>query len=71
MKNLELTQEERARITDSKHKIQSANSTLAHVDPQKIPALDEIQDCLESADETLRDVLGGRTERPESGRKKS
>jgi hypothetical protein len=53
----ELTQEERARITDSTHKIQSANDSLAHVDPAKIPAIEEIQECLENADKTLRGVL--------------
>ena len=54
---MELTQEERARITDSTHKIQSANDSLAHVDPAKIPAIEEIQECLENADKTLRGVL--------------
>jgi hypothetical protein len=59
VKNLELTQEDRARIADSKHKIQSVTNNLHHVDPGKIPGLDEIQDCLESADETLKGVLRG------------
>jgi hypothetical protein len=54
---MNLTQEERARITDSSHKIQSANDSLAHVDPAKIPDLDGIQECLENADQTLRGVL--------------
>ena len=54
---MELTQEDKARITDSTHKIQSANDTLAHVDPNKIPELDGIQECLENADKTLRGVL--------------
>jgi hypothetical protein len=60
---LELTQEERARITDSAHKIQSANGSLARVDPTKIPEIDEIQDCLENADKTLRGVLRSPQER--------
>ena len=54
---MNLTQEEKARITDSTHKIQSANHSLAHVDPEKIPGIDGIQECLESADKTLRGVL--------------
>lgn len=54
---MELTQEERARITDSTHKIQSVNESLAHVDPRKIPHIDGIQECLEHADKTLRGVL--------------
>jgi hypothetical protein len=54
---MELTQEERARIKDSTHKIQSANATLAHVDPAKIPEIEEIQECLEGSDKALRRVL--------------
>lgn len=54
---MELTQEERARITDSTHKIQSANDSLAHVDPKKIPDVAGIHECLENADKTLRGVL--------------
>lgn len=41
-----LTQEERARITDSKNKIQSVADSLTHVDPRKIPRFDEIEECL-------------------------
>ena len=55
---MELTQEERARLNDSKHKIQSVAETLAHVDPRKVPDYDEIRDCLESADNSLRGALG-------------
>lgn len=54
---MDLTQEERARITDSTHKIQSANDSLAHIDPRKIPDIADIQECLENADKTLRGVL--------------
>jgi hypothetical protein len=54
---MNLTREERARITDSTHNIQSANDSLAHVDPKKIPDLNAIQECLENADNTLRGVL--------------
>jgi hypothetical protein len=57
MHPVQLTQEERARITDSTHKIQSANDSLTHVDPKKIPDIDGIQECLENADKTLRGVL--------------
>jgi hypothetical protein len=61
---MELTQEERARITDSTHKIQSVNESLAHVDPKKIPHLDGIHECLENADKTLRGVLRSRQNKP-------
>jgi hypothetical protein len=42
---VDLTPEERARITDSKHKIQSVADSLTHVDPQKIPGFDEIEEA--------------------------
>jgi hypothetical protein len=54
---LELTQEERARITDTTHKIQSAEEALTPIDPRKIPGLAEIRSCLHDADKTLRGVL--------------
>ena len=41
---MQLTQEERARIKDSTHKIQSVNASLEHVDPAKIPEIEQIQD---------------------------
>ena len=55
MKNL--TKEERERLADSKHNIQAATAALSQVDPQKIPKVEEIEECLESADKTLRGVL--------------
>jgi hypothetical protein len=50
----ELTQEELARITDTAHKIQSAERALTPIDSRKIPGLDEIRLCLQNADKTLR-----------------
>jgi hypothetical protein len=58
---VKLTQEERARITDSKHKIQSAADSLTHVDGRKIPGFEAIVECLENADESLRGVLTSRS----------
>jgi hypothetical protein len=54
---MSLTKTERAKITDSVHSIQSARSSLAHVDESKIPNLGEINDCLQDADKTLRVTL--------------
>jgi hypothetical protein len=54
---VELTKEERARITDSKHMIQSVADLLTHIDARKIPDFDEIVECLENADQSLRGVL--------------
>jgi hypothetical protein len=68
---LELTQEDRARITDSTHQIQAADETLTHVDPRKIPRFNEIRKCLRNADQTLRGVLrsiGKRINKPERDR---
>ena len=66
-----LTEEERARLHDSKHKIQSVANSLAHVDPHKVPDLDEIEECLESADESLREALKSKPDKPKSGKKRS
>jgi hypothetical protein len=54
---VELTKEERARIADSKHKLQSIADSLTHVDPRKIQGLNEIEECLEAADESLNGAL--------------
>jgi predicted nucleic acid-binding Zn-ribbon protein len=54
---MSLTEHERAKITDSVHSIQSARASLADIQEDKVPAVDEIQDCLEGADKKLRDAL--------------
>jgi len=51
------TRVERAKITDSVLKIQSARTSLENIDETKIPDLAEIQSCLRSADKTLRFAL--------------
>ena len=52
-----LTQVERERITDSRLKIQSVADSLKNVDPNKVQNLDEIQECLDEADTSLRGSL--------------
>jgi hypothetical protein len=52
-----LTRSERERITDSRLKIQAIANSLLGVDPKKIPHLEEIQTCLEGADESLGGAL--------------
>jgi len=54
---MELTQTERAKITDSVHNIQSAQASLADIDESKVSKLNEIQECLEGADKNLRAAL--------------
>jgi hypothetical protein len=57
---MQLTKEERARIKDGSHQIQSATESLSRVDPAKIPGLEAIEDCLEHSDKTLREILRGK-----------
>ena len=52
-----LTKSDRAKITDSVHSIQSARASLADINEEKVPEVDEIQDCLENADKNLREAL--------------
>jgi len=54
---MELTKSERAKITDSVHSIQSARASLTDIKEDKVPEVDEIQDCLEGADKKLRGAL--------------
>jgi len=57
---MEFTQEEKLRINDSKNQVQSAADSLRRVDPRKIPNFDEIENCLEMADKSLRAALRSR-----------
>ena len=54
---MELTKSERAKITDTVHSIQSAQASLAGLDETTIAQVDEIHDCLDSADKNLREAL--------------
>jgi len=60
----QLTKSERAKITDSVHSIQSARASLADIDEGKVPEVDGIQECLESADKNLREALRDVRKRP-------
>ena len=53
-----LTSAERERITDSVLKIQSVRTSLDSVGEDKIPSKEEIECCLETADQSLRTALG-------------
>ncbi len=52
-----LTRAEKERVADSRLKIQSAANSLNQVDPNKVPNFEEIQECLEDADESLQSAL--------------
>lgn len=66
---MELTKEERARIADSKHKLQSIADSLTHVDPRKIQGFNEIEECLEAADQSLNGALKSAAGEPKSEKK--
>jgi len=55
---MDLTNVERERLTDSMLKIQSARASLDGVDDRKLPAVEEIEACLDSADLNLKVALG-------------
>jgi len=55
---MNLTPVERERITDSMLKIQSARAVLGEVDDSKYPNAEEIDTCLERADQNLKSALG-------------
>ena len=52
-----LTRVERAKITDSALKIQSAQASLEKLDEDKVEEFAQIQQCLEMADANLRRAL--------------
>lgn len=52
-----LTRVERAKITDSALKIQSAQASLEQLDETKVEDFDEIKDCLNMAGTNLRQAL--------------
>jgi hypothetical protein len=54
---IELTQEDQARIRDSSHSIQAASESLRDMDPRKIANLARIRNCLRDADYALRSAL--------------
>jgi predicted nucleic acid-binding Zn-ribbon protein len=54
---MSLTKSDRAKITDSVHSIQSARASLADIEQEKVPEVEEIQDCLENSDKKLREAL--------------
>jgi hypothetical protein len=57
---MKLTPTERERITDGVLKIQSVRATLDHLDKSKISQSQEIEECLETVDESFREALGYR-----------
>ncbi len=57
---MKLTSVDRERITDSMLKIQSVRANLNEIEDSKIPNAEELDQCLESADASLKEALGYR-----------
>ena len=64
---MNLNRTERAKITDSVHSIQLAQASLTDIDETKVPEVNEIQECLDDADRSLRRAL----RQPSTTKKKS
>jgi hypothetical protein len=58
---------ERERLTDSQLKLESVTASLKQVNPKKIPGFSEIEECLQDADETLKEALRESHSRPHRG----
>ena len=52
-----LTRLERERLTDSQLKLEAVANSLKGVNPEEIPQLAEISECLEDADQSIRKAL--------------
>ena len=52
-----LSRVERERISDSRLKLQVVKRSLHQVDPKKVPDFEDIQECLEDAEESLDGAL--------------
>ena len=57
-----LTRVEKERISDSRRKIRSVFDSLHQIDPDKISDLQEIENCLESAEKSLTGTLRSDTD---------
>ena len=55
---MRLTTVERERMTDSMLKIQSVKASLDEIDNEKIPNAEELDHCLETANQSLKQALG-------------
>ena len=63
---MELTKVEKERISDSRLKLQSVSTSLDQLDPDKVPGIDNIQECLDEAEK----ALGGALRAPDTRKSK-
>lgn len=52
-----LTRSDRERINDSRLKLRTVSETLEKVDTEKVPDFEDIQECLEGAEKSLKEAL--------------
>lgn len=52
-----LRSDERERVQDTMHLVQSARETLSEIDPRLVPEKAEIEECFDLADRSLRASL--------------
>ena len=55
---MRLTRVEKERLKDSRLKLQSVAESLQQIDPKKVPQFEEIEECLQDAERSLRGALG-------------
>src|SRR5690242_13240564 len=57
--HMALSRSERERVTDSRFKLKSVSNSLSQIDPAKVPDIEGIQECLENAEQSLKEALQG------------
>lgn len=61
---MKLTNVDRERMQDSMLKIQSIRASLDGIDDEKIPNAEAVHECLDAADQSLKQALGYSLESP-------
>jgi len=64
-----MTPIEREKITDTMLHVSSARSSLDQIDASQVPNADDIEECLESAQQSLKEALGYARPKSESPEK--
>lgn len=63
-----LTHVERERIVDSRLKLQTVTNSLKHINPENVPQLEEIEECLEKSNRNLGLALRSATRPDETAK---
>jgi len=57
---MKLTESERERLTDGMWKVESVRRSLKKIDTKKMPTKAELEECLESVDDSIKKALGNK-----------